>query len=73
MTDLDRAKEVIGELLNKIVVLEQTVVSLSGADSPKKMELLTKVIKAHPDCYSQIEFDEAFKEESEKPEYRNHK
>lgn len=66
MAENARAEEIIKELLKRVDVLEQTIASLSGTNDAKKVELLLKVIKAHPDCYTTEEYAEAFGEATEK-------
>ena len=50
-----RVKELEAE--NKVI--KEQLVKVGGLDSPAKEKLLKKIIDAHPDCYNQIEFDEA--------------
>ena len=64
MTENVRLREVLEEQFQKISILEKTILSLSCSDDIKKQDLLLKIIKAHPDCYTKLEFDEAFENAS---------
>ena len=47
-------------------ILRQQIVKLGALGDEEKERLLNKIIEQHPDCYDQIEFDEAFKEAIDK-------
>lgn len=52
----------VKELEKENAVLQQTVVKLGALGDAEKRRLLLKVLKEHPDCYTSIEFEEAFDE-----------
>lgn len=41
-------------------ILRQELAKLGTLGDSEKEKLLKKIIEQHPDCYNQIEFDEAF-------------
>ena len=52
----------VKELEEVVTVLKQQLAKIGGLDCPAKEKLLKKILDVHPDCYNQIEFDEAFNE-----------
>ena len=49
----------VKELEEENKVLKEQLAKIGSLDCPTKEKLLKKIIDAHPDCYNQIEFDEA--------------
>ena len=59
----------LDELFETRDTLEKDLARVGGVSDEKKEALLLKVIKAHPDCYTQAEMDEAFPEAVKKAGY----
>jgi hypothetical protein len=59
-------KAKIIELATENEFIKKEIARVGSYGNEKKGALLLKVVKAHPDCYSQEEFNEAFEEATNK-------
>lgn len=59
-------EERINLLTTERDVLRKQLVKIGTLGNTEREKLLEQVLKAHPDCYEQIEFNKAFDEASKK-------
>lgn len=55
-------KAKVQKLIEECCVLKDQLARFGSLGDEKKEKLLRKIIESYPDCYSRIEFDDAFDE-----------
>lgn len=63
---IDDLKTETEKLTMENKMLRQQLAKVGALGDAEKEKLLDKILEEHPNCYNQIEFDEAFKEAIEK-------
>jgi hypothetical protein len=56
----------MAELTTECDILREQLAKVGALGDSEKKRLLEKILKAHPNCFNQNEFDEAFNEATRK-------